>query len=101
MSRNWKQISKIASSMEDGDLLLSNPEFSLEELPAGARPFRFEAPVVGGEEVPSSKELRSFLWENRKNRKVTRDTATIWRQGNVYGLGAITLDRAFERLTNG
>lgn len=100
--RDWKDLSKKALELEDGkQMLLSNPEFSLDTLPEGAVAHRYEDAVVGGEEAPSSKDIRAFFWSNRKNRRLTRPTATVWRQGNTFGLGAVTLTAALERLGNG
>lgn len=99
--RDWKVLSKRASKMESGSsFLLSNPEYELSGLPLGAVALHFEEPVVGGEDL-SPKDIRSFLWENRKSRRLTRDRATIWRDGDTFGLGVITTEKALERLNNG
>lgn len=101
MTRDWKKISKMASEMEEGALLLSNPDYALSELPEGAAIVEFEAPVVGGKTSPTAKEIRSFLWENRKERKLTRDRAILWKKANQFGLGVVTSSQVLERLTHG
>ena len=102
MDRDWKSISKQASEMEpDSLMLLSNPGYDTTLLPEGSVAVSFEEPVVGGEDPPTKKQIRSFFWENRKNRSLLRDRATIWRKGNIYGLGVVTTKQAMERLENG
>jgi len=102
VDRNWKELSKKASDLEEGAyFLLSNPEYPLDNLPESAAHYRYEEPVVGGDTAPTSKDLRTFFWENRRNRRLTRPTATVWRQGNTYGLGAVIWTATLERLTNG
>lgn len=100
--RNWKDLSKKTLELEEGEFfLLSNPEYPLDILPEGAALHRYEDPVVGGDETPTTKEIRTFFWSQRKERRLTRPTAVIWRKGNTFGLGAITPQAALERLGNG
>lgn len=102
MSRNWKDLSKKAAGLEEGSyFLLSNPEYSLDTLPDEVVHHRYEEPVVGGDTPLTPKELRSFFWQNRRNRVLTRPTATVWREGNTYGFGAVVLRSVLERLSNG
>lgn len=99
MNRDWKKITKKIHSKDSSEVLLSNPDFDFDSLPEGARVYRFPTPVIGID--APLKELRSFLWSQRKNRSVVRDRALVWRDDTHYGLGVVTTDAVLERLSNG
>jgi hypothetical protein len=99
MKRDWKTISRLSLELNTGDsLLIDNTDFDLGKLPKGAEVYRFEKPEVGGDETPSAKDLRTFFWDNRKNRSLTRDRAIVWREGNRFGLGVVTTSQTVKRI---
>jgi hypothetical protein len=98
MSRDWKEISKKVLSFE-GDLLLSNVDFPLESLPEGAAIHRYKDNTLPLNEDLTAKDIRSFLWDKRKDRKLVRDRATIWKDEESIGLGVVTTSEALERLS--
>ena len=61
---------------------------------------------VPGKEL-HPKPLRRYLWENRKDRRVSRDRAALWtlydhtEDVSVFGVGAITSTRTAERCGEG
>jgi|DEB0MinimDraft_3_1074331.scaffolds.fasta_scaffold447534_1 hypothetical protein len=97
MKRDWKSISKKVVESE-GNILVSNPDFPLEELPEEAVIHRYENNILDAKDGLSAKDIRSFLWKNRKERQLTRDRAVLWRDNNRVGFGVVTTERALERL---
>ncbi len=103
--RDWKTISSVA--MDQDNVLLDDPGFDLDARPDLA----MVVPVAGPElSLPptefSARSVRSFLWDNRKSRAVTRDRAVLQveRGGESVkmNLGALThLDVALRLDKNG
>ena len=101
MNRDWKQIS--TKAMDHDSVLLSDPSFDFDTTPDGA----VVVPLPGlATSVPptefSARSVRRFLWDNRKDRAVTRDRAVIQveRGGEetIIRLGALTHRDAADRL---
>lgn len=101
MGRDWKQIS--TKAMDHDSVLLSDPSFDFDAAPDGA----VVVPLPGlFASVPptefSARAVRRFLWDNRKDRAVTRDRAVLQveRGGEetTIRLGALTHQDAAERL---
>jgi len=97
MNRDWKNISKKVMESE-GNILVSNPDYPLEELPNEAVIHRYDDKTLNVKEDLSAKDIRSFFWENRKERQLTRDRAVVWRDNERVGFGVVTTERALERL---
>lgn len=54
-----------------------------------------ERPRMGS----SPKELRRWLWENRKDRRLGRETAVVWGTREAgYGLGAVARQGVGEKM---
>ena len=111
MSRAWKEISKkVVQSHPDvgGQVMLSIPDFSFDDLPDWADAFTHESPqlIVEGDKI-TPRQVRTFLWEHRSSRAVQRDRAFVWSKydeennSSVVGIGTLTVKEATERLNNG
>jgi len=107
MTRDWKKIAGVAAYRHESDggsrTCLDNPELVVTDLPPTVCLHALDEPrLVLEDDEFSPKKIRSFLWEHRKSRAVSRERAVlvteVTENGNEIKMSALTHVDAKERI---
>jgi len=107
MTVPWKKIAKTASELHEkqGYSLIdkSNEDAVAMEVPLVNTVPEDKLLKIAGKSV-SPKEIRTFTWDNRKSRFMSRDSAFVWTyydkdsDTSMVGMGARVDPEVLERL---